>query len=261
MQSAGPPLPSISCSKSRIAPSPSSRRRHDAGAGAVAEQHARRAILVVDDARHHVGADDQRVLVRPARHNLHGRRQRVGERRAGGAQVEAPGAVRADLVLQQARRARKHHVGRHRADDDEPDVVGREAGARDGLERRLARRDRTSPRRDPRCAARGCRSAAESTRRSFRPASRDRRWSARAAARRSPATGSSPAARRSANPVVPRRRPASPLTTVVNPFRARRARSSRTRARLPRGRAASDPESRSESETARRCLRSRPSLR
>ena len=260
MQSAGPPLPSISCSKSRIAPSPSPARRHDAGARAVAEQHARRAIRVVDDARHHVGADDQRVLVRPGADHLHGRRQRVGEPRARRAQVEAPRVVRADLVLQQARRARKHHVGRRRADDDEADVVGREPGPRDGLERRLARRDRTSPRRDRRCAARGCRCAAESTRRSSRRASRDRRWSTRAAARRSPATGSSPAVHRIANP-VPFVRPASPLTTVVNPFRAHRARSSRTRAPSPRGRAACDPESRPESETARRCLRSRPSLR
>ncbi len=198
MQSAGPPLPSISCSKSRIAPSPSSAADTTHGAGAVAEQHARRAVLVVDDARHHVGADDQRVLVRPARDDLARRRQRVGERRAGGAQVEAPRVVRADLVLQEAGRARKHHVRRHRADDDEPDVVRREPGALDGLERRLCSRDRTSPRRGRRCDVRGCRCAAESTRRSFRPASRDRRSSARAAARRSRAIGSSSAARRSA---------------------------------------------------------------
>jgi hypothetical protein len=38
---------------------------------------------------------------------------------------------RADLVLQQARRARKDHVRRRRADDDEVDVVGRDAGLRD----------------------------------------------------------------------------------------------------------------------------------
>ena len=54
-------------------------------------------------------------------------RQRVGERRAGGAEIEAPRVVRADLVLQQARGARKHHVRRDRADDDEADVVGRRA--------------------------------------------------------------------------------------------------------------------------------------
>ena len=48
-------------------------RRDDDGAGAVAEEHARRPILVVDDARHDVGADDQRVIVRAGRHELAGR--------------------------------------------------------------------------------------------------------------------------------------------------------------------------------------------
>ena len=37
------------------------RRAHDDRARAVAEQHARRAVGVVDDARHDVGADGQRV--------------------------------------------------------------------------------------------------------------------------------------------------------------------------------------------------------
>ena len=37
------------------------RRADDHGAGAVAEEHAGRAIGVVDDARHHVGADHQRM--------------------------------------------------------------------------------------------------------------------------------------------------------------------------------------------------------
>ena len=147
MHSAGPPLPSISCSKSRIAPSSRRRRRHDDRSGAVAEQHAGRAILVVDDARHHVGADDQRVLVRAARHHLARRRQRVGERRAGRAQVESPRVVRADLVLHQTRGARKHHVRRDGADDDEADVVGREPGALDRLAAPLpcARSDVATP--------------------------------------------------------------------------------------------------------------------
>ena len=50
------------------------RRRDDDRAGAVAEQHAGRAILVVDDARHHVGADHQRVIVRAAGDELAGGR-------------------------------------------------------------------------------------------------------------------------------------------------------------------------------------------
>ena len=70
-------------------------------AGTIAENNAGRAILVVDDARHHVGADHERVIV--------ARRWRQAgwppssayvNARTGRAQVEAPGAMRADLVLQ-----------------------------------------------------------------------------------------------------------------------------------------------------------------
>ena len=70
MQSAGPPVPSITCVKSMIAGSPARGRRQHDRAGAVAEQNARRAIGVVDDARHHVGADDERVLDRAGRDHL-----------------------------------------------------------------------------------------------------------------------------------------------------------------------------------------------
>ena len=105
----------------------------DGRAGAITEDHARGAIGVVDDARHDVGADHQRVLARAGGHHLRRRRQRIGESRARGEQVVAPGARRANLVLHQARRARKQHVGRRRADDDEVDVVGREPGAFDRL--------------------------------------------------------------------------------------------------------------------------------
>jgi hypothetical protein len=136
MYSAAPPLPSISCSKSRIAPSPS-----------VAEQDARRAIGVIEDARHHVGADHERVLVRACRHQLAGGRQRIGERGTGSADVEAPRVVSADLVLNQASRAREHHVGGDGADHDDADVVGRETRPRDGRDRGFPAEIR---RRDPR---------------------------------------------------------------------------------------------------------------
>ncbi len=112
-------------------------RRHDAGAGAVAEQHARRSILVVDDARHDVGADHQRVVVSAGRHYLTRRGQRIRECRAGGADIEAPRVRSAELVLEQARRARKQHVGRHRAHDDQANIVGREPSPLDGLGRRF----------------------------------------------------------------------------------------------------------------------------
>ncbi len=106
----------------------------DDRARAVAEQHAGRSILVVDDARHHIGADHQRVIVGAAGDELAGGGQRVGERRAGGAQIEAPRAARADLFLDEAGGAWKEHVRRHGADDNEADVVRREPGLGDRLD-------------------------------------------------------------------------------------------------------------------------------
>ena len=85
-------------------PSSSVGGRDDHRAGAVAEQHAGRAIVVVDDARHHVGADDQRVLVRAGRHQLAGRRQRVGERRAGRARGRSPTRCCAPILCCRGRR-------------------------------------------------------------------------------------------------------------------------------------------------------------
>jgi hypothetical protein len=111
-------------------------RDHDR-AGAIAEDHAGRAILVVDDARHDVRADDEDVVVRAARHELARGRQRIGERRRGRAQIEPPRVVRADLVLDQARRARKHHVRRHRSDDHDADIPRRQPRGGDRLDRSL----------------------------------------------------------------------------------------------------------------------------
>ena len=108
-------------------------------AGAVAEQHAGRAIGVVDDARHHVGADHERVLRAARRDDRVADRQRIGERRARRRQIESPRLLRADLRLHQARGAREQHVRRHRADDDHVDVVRRQARLRDRLPRRHRR--------------------------------------------------------------------------------------------------------------------------
>ena len=116
------------------------RRAHDDRASAVTEQHACRTVCVVDDARHDVGAYGQRVPVRAGRDHVGGGRQRVGESRTRGAEIESPRAVGADLVLDEARGARKHHVGGGRADDDEIDVVGSEARLGDRFERRLFRK-------------------------------------------------------------------------------------------------------------------------
>jgi hypothetical protein len=100
----------------------------DGSPGAAAEQYASRPILVVDDARHHVGAHDQRVLVGSARNHVHPRRQRIEEARTSGAQIESPRVVRTDLVLQQAGGARKDRVRCRGPHDDEPDISRGEAG-------------------------------------------------------------------------------------------------------------------------------------
>ena len=110
---------------------------YDDRAGAVAKQDARRTVGVVENARHHVGADDERVIVGAGRHQLARRRQGVGEGRARGAQVEAPRVTRADLVLDEAGRARKHHIRRHGADHDDADIVRRQTGSRNRHDRRF----------------------------------------------------------------------------------------------------------------------------
>ena len=113
------------------------RCRDDDRARAIAEQHAGRAVLVIDDARHDVGADDKCMVVGARCDHLARRRQRVRKGGTRGADIEAPCVVRADLFLNQTRRARKHHVGRDRPDDDQTDVVRRQAGTLDRECRRL----------------------------------------------------------------------------------------------------------------------------
>ena len=115
------------------------RRAHDNCARAISEQHTRGPIGVVDDAGHHIGAHGQRVRVCAGGDHVHGRRERIRKPGARRAQIEAPRSVRADLVLEQARGARKHHVGRRRADDDEVDIVRSEPGLRDRFQRRFLR--------------------------------------------------------------------------------------------------------------------------
>ena len=79
------------------------------------------------------------MLVRAGRHQLRADGKGVSEPRAGGAHVESPGVRRTDLVLHQAGRAGKEHVGRGRADHDDTYVVGRQPGLTDGAQRRLLR--------------------------------------------------------------------------------------------------------------------------
>ena len=115
-------------------------------AGAVAEQHARGAIGVVDDARHHVGADDQRVVGRPGRHDLHGGGQRIREARAGRAEVEAPRLRRADFCCSMHAVLGKIVSGVVVPTTMNPSLLGREARLAASRPRPPAARGRRSPR-------------------------------------------------------------------------------------------------------------------
>ena len=86
-------------------PVPSVARLEEHRPGGVAEQHAGRAVLVVQDGGHHVGADDQDLLVqRRSSTNCAPIGEGVDEAGAGGRDVEAPGARRA-LILSCTRQA------------------------------------------------------------------------------------------------------------------------------------------------------------
>ena len=197
---------------------------HHRRAGAVAEQHAGRAIGVVDDARHHVGADHQHVVVRAGGDELRRRRQRVGEAGAGGAEVEAPGALSRRSCPAAGTRCSGRSCRRWWCATMMTSMSGgRDAGL---LQRLLARLPSPGPRwrrRARRCDARGCRCAGGSTRRWCRPSFRGRRWSARAAARRSRARRPSPC--RTVRPAVNATggcvRVSDAVTTVVCPFQGR----------------------------------------
>ena len=90
-------------------------------AGAVAEEHERRAVGPVEDLGEHVAADDERPLREPGRDHAVGLRERVHEARAAGEQVVGGGVGHAERVGEQRRARREHHVRRHGGDDDQVD--------------------------------------------------------------------------------------------------------------------------------------------
>jgi hypothetical protein len=102
------------------------------GAGAVAEQHAGAAVVEVEDAREHLGADHQRAVravpVRSSRRPPSARRRSPSTRPAR----RRPGSHDPSLSLHDAGGRRKHHVRRRRGDDDQVDVPGCNPG---GLQR------------------------------------------------------------------------------------------------------------------------------
>src|SRR3989441_3339862 len=115
----------------------------DHGAGAVAEQHARAAVVPVENAGEDFGADDQGALVLSRADEAGGGCQRVHETAADRLYVERCASLDTELRLQQAGGAWEE-VGPPRGGGDEegggfgPDAGGVE-GAPAGLQREIAR--------------------------------------------------------------------------------------------------------------------------
>src|SRR5512133_683742 len=117
----------------------------DRGAGAVAEEHGRRAIVVVDDAAEGLGAAHEHDRGAPGLDEGGGLIEAVEEARAGRVEVDRRGALGADDAGHLGREARRHAVGRESGDDDVVDlgagapgvVEGQQAGARRQVGERL----------------------------------------------------------------------------------------------------------------------------
>ena len=117
----------------------------DHGAGAVAEEHGRRAVVVVDDAAERLGAAHEHDRRAAGLDERGGLVEAVEEAGAGGVEVDRRGALGADDAGDLGREARRDAVGREGRDDDvvdlgagAPGVVEREqAGARRQVGERL----------------------------------------------------------------------------------------------------------------------------
>src|SRR5262249_7312525 len=85
-------------------------RLHDDGAGSVAEEYERRAIAPIEDLREYVAADDERSPGQPPGEHPVRLCDRVHEPRAAGEQVVRTCVLGPELVRQDRRGCRKHHV-------------------------------------------------------------------------------------------------------------------------------------------------------
>jgi hypothetical protein len=108
--------------------------------GAVAPQDAVAAVVPVGDARQRFGADHQHVFGRAGLDELVGHAQCVDEAAAHGLQVERRLAVgHAELGLHDAGGAGENQVGRGGGDQQQVDIVDRQAGRIERGARRLSR--------------------------------------------------------------------------------------------------------------------------
>src|SRR5260370_35269675 len=81
------------------------------GAGAVAEEHASCAILIIQDRSHDVTADYERLILRSRADELRAYRQSINETGTRRRKIESPCVRSAQLVLHEARSAGEDHVG------------------------------------------------------------------------------------------------------------------------------------------------------
>ena len=93
-------------------------------ARAIAEQHTRCAIRVIQNGSHGIAADDQHFPVRARADELRSDGQRVGKAGTRRGQVKAPGLFRANALLNQASGGGEKHVRGNRGKHDKVDLRG-----------------------------------------------------------------------------------------------------------------------------------------
>ncbi len=106
-------------------------------AGPIAKDDAGCTVGVIDDRRHGVSADDQDLGVNSRLDQLGPHLQGIKKTRAGCGKVEAPGALGAELVLNQAGGRGEEHVRRDSGDDDDLYLAGRDAALGKATARRF----------------------------------------------------------------------------------------------------------------------------
>src|SRR6267154_2512538 len=96
-------------------------RLKENGSGAITEQDARGAILVVQNRTHYIASDHDHFSVRTGAYKLRSNCKGVCKTGAGCGQIEAPGTLGAQAVLHQTSSRGKEHVGRDASYDNQVD--------------------------------------------------------------------------------------------------------------------------------------------
>ncbi len=112
-----PPEPSISFMKP-MKPSPSSDGSTSMAPAASPNRMQVLRSVIVENARHGVGPDDEHLLMSACHNEVGGGGQSINESGAGCDEIETPRTVRANAILHQTGGGRKKHIGRDGADDD-----------------------------------------------------------------------------------------------------------------------------------------------